>query len=105
MRHETEAHRPDAPLALHRRAPRAGSSVVLALAAVSAAAPVACWHIVGDAIDNGIVAGDTTSPHRDVVVYVAIGVVAWVLHGDVADARGGRPAAWCSSCGATSSTT
>ena len=31
-------------------------SVVLALAAVSAAAPVAMWHIVGDAIDNGIVA-------------------------------------------------
>ena len=29
-------------------------AVILALAAVSAAAPVAGWHVVGDAIDNGI---------------------------------------------------
>ena len=31
--------------------------LVLVLAAISAAAPVVGWHIVGDAIDNGIHAG------------------------------------------------
>ena len=54
-------------------------SVVLALAAVSAAAPVAMWHIVGDAIDNGIVAEDSSRLTKDVVAYVAIGVTAWLL--------------------------
>jgi ATP-binding cassette subfamily B protein len=53
--------------------------VILALAAVSSAAPVAGWHIVGDAIDNGIRAGDETRLVQDVALYVAIGVVAWVL--------------------------
>jgi ABC-type multidrug transport system fused ATPase/permease subunit len=53
--------------------------VVLALAAVSAAAPVAGWQIIGDAIDNGIRAGDDGRLVRDVVAYVAIGVVAWLL--------------------------
>jgi ABC-type multidrug transport system fused ATPase/permease subunit len=37
------------------------------------------WHIVGDAIDNGIVAEDTGRLTQDVVAYVAIGVVAWLL--------------------------
>ncbi len=54
-------------------------AVVLALAAVSAVAPVAGWHIVGDAIDNGIRAGDESRLLTDVVLYVAIGAVAWVL--------------------------
>ena len=54
-------------------------SFVLALAAISAAAPVAGWHVVGDAIDNGIRAGDDARLVRDVVAYVAIGVVAWLL--------------------------
>ena len=54
-------------------------SVVLALAAVSAAAPVAMWHIVGDAIDNGIVARDSGRLAEDVVAYVSIGAVAWLL--------------------------
>jgi ABC-type multidrug transport system fused ATPase/permease subunit len=54
-------------------------AVILLLAAVSAAAPVAGWHVVGDAIDNGIRAGDDDRLVRDVVAYVAIGVVAWVL--------------------------
>ncbi len=53
--------------------------VVLLLAALSAAAPVAGWHVIGDAIDNGIRAGDETRLVRDVVVYVAIGASAWVL--------------------------
>ena len=53
--------------------------LVLALAAISAAAPVVGWHIVGDAIDNGIRAEDESRLMRDVVAYVAVGVVAWAL--------------------------
>jgi len=53
--------------------------LIFVLAAISAAAPVAGWHIVGDAIDNGIRAGDEGRLVLDVVVYVAIGVVAWIL--------------------------
>jgi ABC-type multidrug transport system fused ATPase/permease subunit len=53
--------------------------LVLALAAISAAAPVVGWHIVGDAIDNGIRAEDESRLVRDVVFYVAVGVVAWAL--------------------------
>ena len=62
-----------------RRAATAGSRSSSLLAAISAAAPVAGWHIVGDAIDNGISAGDESRLARDVARYVAIGVVAWVL--------------------------
>ena len=53
--------------------------LVLALAGISAAAPVVGWHIVGDAIDNGIRAEDESRLMRDVVAYVAVGVVAWAL--------------------------
>ncbi len=53
--------------------------IVLVLAAISAAAPVAGWHIVGDAIDNGIRAKDDGRIVADVVAYVGIGVVAWLL--------------------------
>ena len=53
--------------------------VILVLAAISAAAPVAGWHVVGDAIDNGIRAGDDRRLVLDVIAYVAIGVVAWLL--------------------------
>ncbi len=54
-------------------------SVIFVLAAISAAAPVAGWHVVGDAIDNGIRAEDDARLVLDVIAYVAIGVVAWVL--------------------------
>jgi ABC-type multidrug transport system fused ATPase/permease subunit len=54
-------------------------AVILALAAVSAAAPVVGWHIVGDAIDNGIRAGNEDRPLADVALYVGVGVVAWAL--------------------------
>jgi ABC-type multidrug transport system fused ATPase/permease subunit len=53
--------------------------VILALAAVSAAAPVVGWHIVGDAIDNGIRAGNEDRLLADVALYVGVGVVAWAL--------------------------
>jgi ABC-type multidrug transport system fused ATPase/permease subunit len=52
---------------------------VLVLAALSAVAPVAGWHVVGDAIDNGIRAGDEARLVRDVALYVGIGALAWVL--------------------------
>jgi ABC-type multidrug transport system fused ATPase/permease subunit len=51
----------------------------MALAAVSAAAPVVGWHIVGDAIDNGILAGDERRLTADVAAYVGINAVAWLL--------------------------
>jgi ATP-binding cassette subfamily B protein len=54
-------------------------AVVLVLAALSAGAPVAGWHVVGDAIDNGIRAGDDARLVRDVALYVAIGAFAWAL--------------------------
>jgi ABC-type multidrug transport system fused ATPase/permease subunit len=53
--------------------------VILARAAVSAAAPVVGWHIVGDAIDNGIRAGNEDRLLADVALYVGVGVVAWAL--------------------------
>jgi len=53
--------------------------VVLALAAVSAAAPSAGWWLVGDAIDNGIRADDESRLLLDVALYVAVNAVAWLL--------------------------
>ena len=52
---------------------------VMVLAAISAAAPVAGWQIVGDAIDNGIRAGDEQRLTLDVIAYIGVGLVAWVL--------------------------
>ncbi|HET6684803.1 MAG TPA: ABC transporter ATP-binding protein, partial [Gaiella sp.] len=52
---------------------------MLLLAAISAVAPVAGWHVVGDAIDNGIRAGDESRLVDDVLLYVGIGAVAWIL--------------------------
>ena len=52
---------------------------VMLVAAVFAAAPVVGWLIVGDAIDNGIKASDPSRLTLDVVVYVAVGLTAWVL--------------------------
>ena len=47
------------PYALDKRGRLA---LIALLAAVSAAAPVAGWHLVGDAIDNGV--GDVTRQGR-----------------------------------------
>ncbi len=52
---------------------------VMLLAAISAAAPVAGWMIVGDAIDNGIRAGDEQRLKLDVIAYIAVGLSAWIL--------------------------
>ena len=48
-------------------------------AALSAAAPVVGWHLVGDAIDQGIRAGDEARLTRDVILYVAVNAAAWVF--------------------------
>jgi ABC-type multidrug transport system fused ATPase/permease subunit len=52
---------------------------VMLIAAISAAAPVLGWTIVGDAIDNGIKAGNETRLTVDVIAYVAVGAMAWIL--------------------------
>ena len=49
------------------------------IAAVSAAAPVLGWIIVGDAIDNGIRAEDSSRLALDVAVYIGVGLAAWLL--------------------------
>jgi ABC-type multidrug transport system fused ATPase/permease subunit len=54
-------------------------ALVMLIAAISAAAPVLGWTIVGDAIDEGIKASNTTRLTVDVVLYIAVGLVAWVL--------------------------
>jgi ABC-type multidrug transport system fused ATPase/permease subunit len=54
-------------------------ALVLALGAVSAAAPAAGWWLVGDAIDNGIRAGDEGRLALDVGLYVAVNAAAWLL--------------------------
>ncbi len=54
-------------------------SLIMLIAAVSAAAPVLGWAIVGDAIDNGIKASNETRLTVDVVLYIAVGATAWIL--------------------------
>jgi len=54
-------------------------TLVVLLAAVSAAAPVAGWHLVGDAIDNGIRAHDESRLWRDATLYVVVNAAAWLL--------------------------
>jgi len=53
--------------------------LIMVIAAISAAAPVLGWTIVGDAIDNGIKAANTTRLTVDVVLYIAVGLTAWIL--------------------------
>ena len=45
--------------------------LVMVIAAISAAAPVLGWTIVGDAIDNGIKASDPRRLTLDVIAYIA----------------------------------
>ncbi len=52
---------------------------VMVLAGIAAAAPVVGWRIVGDAIDNGIRAGNEHRLALDVVAYIGIGVIAWAI--------------------------
>ncbi|HXY16814.1 MAG TPA: ABC transporter ATP-binding protein [Gaiellaceae bacterium] len=54
-------------------------AVVMGLAALSAAAPVAGWYLVGDAVDNGIRASNETRLGLDVAAYVGVNAAAWLL--------------------------
>jgi ABC-type multidrug transport system fused ATPase/permease subunit len=54
-------------------------AVVMLLAAVSAAAPVVGWHLVGDVIDHGIRAHNQTRLAIDVLAYVGVNAAAWLL--------------------------
>jgi ABC-type multidrug transport system fused ATPase/permease subunit len=54
-------------------------ALVACLAALSAAAPVIGWHLVGDAIDAGIRARDTHRLGLDVIAYLAVNAAAWAL--------------------------
>ena len=49
------------------------------LAALSSAAPVAGWHLVGDAIDNGVGNGDESRLALAVLAYVGVNAAAWIL--------------------------
>jgi ATP-binding cassette, subfamily B, bacterial len=49
------------------------------LAALSAAAPVVGWHLVQDAINNGIEPGDERHLAYAVLGYIAVNAAAWVL--------------------------
>ena len=64
------------PYALERKGQMAAIAL---LAAVSAAMPVAGWHLVEDAIDNGIQQGDEGRLTLDVILYIAVNAAAWIL--------------------------
>jgi ABC-type multidrug transport system fused ATPase/permease subunit len=75
---------PRAHTGLSRLFPYAGDkrgrlALIGLLAALSAAAPVAGWHLVGDAIDNGIRADDERHLALVVLAYVGVNAAAWVL--------------------------
>ncbi|MFN0152788.1 MAG: ABC transporter ATP-binding protein [Gaiella sp.] len=53
--------------------------VVMALATLSAAAPVAGWLLVDDAIDEGIRAGDTDRLLTSLIAYIGVNVGSWLL--------------------------
>ena len=59
---------------------RRGRVALLAIVGVgSAAAPVAALFVVQDAIDKGMQDGDEARLTRDVLVYLAINALAWIL--------------------------
>ncbi|HUH15408.1 MAG TPA: ABC transporter ATP-binding protein [Gaiellaceae bacterium] len=64
------------PYALERKGQMAAIAL---LAAVSAAAPVAGWHLVEDAINRGIQQGDEGRLTLDVILYIAVNAAAWIL--------------------------
>jgi ABC-type multidrug transport system fused ATPase/permease subunit len=69
---------------LSRLLPYAGGkrgrlALIALLAALSAAAPVAGWHLVGDAIDNGVGADDERRLALAVLAYIGVNAAAWIL--------------------------
>ena len=75
---------PRAHTGLSRLLPYAGGkrgrlTLIALLAALSAAAPVAGWHLVGDAIDNGVGADDERRLALAVLAYIGVNAAAWIL--------------------------
>ncbi len=58
---------------------RARLALIGLLAALSAAAPVIGWHLVGDAIDNGIRGDDEGRLLLVVLAYIGVNAAAWIL--------------------------
>ena len=58
---------------------RARLVLIGVLAALSAAAPVAGWHLVGDAIDSGIRGDDERRLLLVVLAYIGVNAAAWIL--------------------------
>ena len=61
------------------RGKRGRLALVGVTAALSAAAPVAGWHLVRDAVDHGIGAGDRDRLGLVVLAYVGVNAAAWLL--------------------------
>ncbi len=61
------------------RGKRGRLALVGITAALSAAAPVAGWHLVRDAVDHGIAAGDRDRLGLVVLAYVGVNAAAWLL--------------------------
>ena len=66
-------------LGVYTRDKKAQLALVAILATVSSAAPVAGWHLVEDAIDNGIADGDEHRLLLVVLAYIAVNAGGWVL--------------------------
>jgi ABC-type multidrug transport system fused ATPase/permease subunit len=63
----------------YARGKRAQLALIAVLSALAAAAPVAGWHLVGEAIDGGIRAGDERRLAWVVLAYVGVNAAAWAL--------------------------
>ena len=66
-------------LAVYARDKRGSLALVALLAAISSAAPVVGWHLVEDAVDNGIAEGDERRLLIVVLAYIGVNAAAWVL--------------------------
>ncbi len=66
-------------LFVYARGKRGSLAFVSLLAAVSAAAPVAGWHLVEEAVDNGISTGNEERLLIVVLAYIGVNAAAWVL--------------------------
>ena len=66
-------------LAVYVRDQRGRIALLSLAAAFTSAVQVGGWLLVGDAIDNGIRAHDTSRLDIDVAIYVGLNAVAWLV--------------------------
>jgi ABC-type multidrug transport system fused ATPase/permease subunit len=66
-------------LGVYGRDKKAQLALVALLAGISSAAPVVGWHLVEDAIDNGIAEADEHRLLLVVLAYIGVNAAAWVL--------------------------